>query len=183
MLFKEDVHWHCRCLLAQCQQWVQEHSLLPHMHEWHYCRELGNSQNAGIGVENVDRWCCFGNSFLLSLHGGISSGCQTVGWALFLYLPKHLCTSSAARISHAPPRFPTSLYIHILQALHKQEPELTQLGLSPPAVVFFPFPLSSLSDFSHSLVLAAFLQHGYPEVRSESCTWTHTHWVLSKQCF
>lgn len=153
------------------------------MREWHYCRELGSTQNVGISVENVDRWCYFGNSFLLSLHSGVSSGCQTAGWALFLYLPKHLCTSSAARISHAPAHFPTSLYIHILQALHKQESELTQLGLSPPAAEFFLFPLSSLSDFSHSWVLAAFLQCGYPEVWSESCICTQAHWVLSKLCF
>lgn len=94
--------------------------------------------------------------FLLSLHSGIS-GCWTAGCALRLSFLKHFCiyqcTSGAVGNRHTPssPSFHQPPH-HILQALHKQEPELKQLGAAPSSrsIPSLSIPSCCLSSvFSH----------------------------------
>lgn len=101
----------------------------------------------------------------------------------FLYLPVHLrCwrkqTCSLLPSFRQPPR-------HILQALHKQEPQLKQLGAVPSSrrILSLSVPsccLSSLSVFSHFLVSVAFSQcRRELDPRRFDSLPVHTHlWVL-----
>lgn len=197
VLFKEGVHWHCKWLLAQCNGRGRRSRPCRGSTACCFacmtgicCRELGSTQIVGVDVENVDKWYHFGNSFSLSLHSGISSGCQTAGWALFLYLLKRLCASGAVGISHAPLHLPTSLRMHVLQALHKQEPQLTWLGLPPPAGVSCPFLF--LPAVCHLFQWLVTLRHQQLSC-SADVSWVlgglirelyvHALWVLSKWCF
>lgn len=156
--FKEGVHWHCGRLLGRGQDpaLLWQHGLLLHASQWHSW--FGSTQNVGTDVENVNKWCSFGNSVLLSLCSGIYLGCQTAAWVLFLCLPKCPCASGAVGISRASLHLPPSIFMHVFHA----GPQLTWLGV--PWECFFQslsvrsYCLSSLWGFSHSLVSAAFLQ-------------------------
>lgn len=113
---KEFVHWHCGRLLGRGQDpaLLWHYGLLLHTSQWHSLLWLWQYQNVGAGTENVNKWYHLGNSFLLSLCSGIYSGCQTAAWALFLYLAKGPCTSSAVGISRAPLHLPTSTFVRVL---------------------------------------------------------------------